>query len=162
MFDKLDRSLSRGSEAVARRMTRRQAAYRFARGTGGALAAISVGGLIEASSAYANCPCGPTPNCLSMYGKQCPDGSNSTYCPSGFSRCTHTACSNCIYPDGQWTCGGCGSGCASYYVCTDCKPSGSCTYCTCRSKCFCSGCCTPAEVVADMQQRGLAGVSSGT
>lgn len=156
-LEKLDSSVSQRSERLARGMTRRQAVFRFMRGTGGALAAISVGGLATAAAAYADCPCGPTPSCGSKYGRSCPDGSTGRYCPTGFSRCERAACgSSCPYTDGQWTCGPCGPGRYSYYVCTDCRPStSSCSHCTCRSQCFCTGCNTPSQVAADMEQRGM-------
>lgn len=152
-LDKGDRAVSTLLERAARRISRREALSRTARGTAGALAAVAGGSLIGARRAFAaDCPCGPTNFCAN-----CPDGSNQVYCPPNRDRCRSSQCSNCPHGDGQWvSCTNCGSGQGSYRLCSDCRNPPSCDYCVCRSKCFCGGCLTFPEMVADMEARGVA------
>lgn len=151
-----DRAISVLSEAAARKLNRRESLFRIARGSAGGLAALSVGGLARATSAFAACggSCGPSSSCLS-YGISCPSGGG---CAAGHDVCNSSRCgANCPWSNGQWVaCTGCHDS-GSYKVCTDCFiQDGTCSpHCNCLSGCLCSGCDTAAQMQADMASRGI-------
>jgi hypothetical protein len=150
----VDAPVSVLAESAARRLDRRQALLRFARGTGGAVAALSIGSLIGARKAFAvDCTCGPSHYC-EYYGLSCP--LYPAYCPSGVDICTSNNCSHCPWSTGQWvSCTGCGPGSASYKVCTDCLHPSCSEHCICLSNCLCTGCETPQQMRDDMERRGI-------
>lgn len=155
---KIDRALSVAGDGLVRRMSRREALGRGAKGAGATLAALAVGDLIAAQSARAaECSCGP-----SRYCDSCPDGSGGVYCNSSRTRCTSGDCPGyCPWGDGQWvSCHGCGPGSGSYRVCSDCRTAECANVCTCLSTCFCTGCNSVNEMLQDMRERGLSEVAS--
>lgn len=162
MVEETDRKLNVVAEDVARAVSRREVVFKGLRGLAAAAAAVSVGSLAGVKDAFARtaCTCSCAyPGCgnCSCRGKTCPTNG----CPSSCKICHLGDCSNggCPYSDGNWVCcSGCGVCGFGYYVCYDCRCptctgcSGCSNKCGCKSGCLCSGCCSPAEVAAEMQK----------
>jgi hypothetical protein len=163
----LDKRTSEFTEDLARSLSRRQLLTRTTKAAVAALAAMSLGTFSGIKSAFAiTCNCNWLPPNIgtSCYGQglgSCP--LNSPWCPSGCSVCTSSSCCNskcgsccCNYSGGQWiSCQGFGTCGLGYKLCTDCKCSTCSTLCTCLSGVQCFGCCTPAQVQAEMRSQGL-------
>lgn len=151
MINEIDRHTSVLTETIARRVSRRAALYKFARGFAGVTAALSIGNLAAARDALAD----PTPGCGCAFpggpcGGNCPSGGG---CPSGCVKCLSSDCGDpCLYADGSWIdtdcpCGPTGNG---FYLCTDCRCLTCNDKCGCRSSCLCGGCRTKQEVALEM------------
>lgn len=157
MTIQVDRRTSVLTETLARRLSRRQALYKLARGFAGATAALSIGNLAAARDALAD----PTPGCGCAFPggvgcSGCPAGGG---CPSGCVKCLSSDCgSPCIYADGNWIdtdcpCGPTGNG---FFLCTDCRCITCSNICGCRSHCLCGGCRSRGEVALEMARFGYA------
>ena len=138
------------ADSAVRKISRRDGLKHVFRGTTAALAGVTVGQLtgVKAANAIA---C----TCSKPRGVWC-SGCASNGCPSGYSICTTSSpCAPCIYSSGYWvSCTGLGSCGFGYRVCRDCWRNSSCsTTCGCLSTVLCSGCCSPAEVKADMARQ---------
>jgi len=149
--DGVERSLERFARLVDRRTLLRRAFQ-----TGFATLTVMVFGSVAlGQKAYADstCSCSFFNTCST-----CPTGTGGG-CPSGAcSVCTGDQCIGCGHASGHWSscgCGTCGFGCRE---CWDCKCGPNCQIvCGCRSDCSCCGCCSPADIAAE-----LARVRQGT
>ncbi len=153
MGTELDRQTSLLAEAFARKLSRRAAIYKMARGVAAATAALSIGNLAAVKDAFAS-SCG----CVFPFGRGCSGCPASGGCPSGCVKCLSSDCpsSPCIYADGNWIdtdcpCGPTGGG---YFVCYDCRCLTCASACGCRSACLCGGCRTKQEVAMEMARLG--------
>jgi len=152
----LDRQIRWTVESFARSIDRR----RFLKGafqSGLAMfAGLSLGSITAATALAADGGCKPcnylTGNTCGHWGYPCPTGTNPA-CPSGCTTCKNCVCQNqCCYAQGFWTvtgCGTCGNGSVS---CKDCKCPDCAHGCTCRSACYCCNCCSPQDIVAELQR----------
>src|SRR6266540_4653120 len=141
LINNADGIISLWSEALARRINRRDLIFRAVKSVAAAAAAASVGSLVNVKEVFAACTCSYLASC-SPYGA-CPFRG----CPSSCTACTSSnGCgTNCPHSSGYWvipncSCGVCGNG---WYECWDCKCPSCSHLCTCKSTCVCSGCCSP-------------------
>jgi len=152
LSNRLDESAGVAGETIARHIGRRDVLRRAVRGAATVIAGVTVGSMIDAKSAFAvSCSkpdCGPTARCSSGV---LPAGQ---YCPSGRIPCKSSQCSNCEWATGNWVaCTGTGRCGLGYWLCSDCRTTSSCSYCTQLSGTYCSGCCSSEEVKAEMKRQ---------
>lgn len=150
LSNRLDESVGTAGETIARHIGRRDVLRRAIRGAAVVIAGATVGSMMNAKAAFANTcsnpDCGPTARCN---GSVMPAGQ---YCPSGRTPCKHSQCSNCEWASGTWVaCTGAGRCGGGFWLCADCRTSSSCSYCTQLSGTYCTGCCSPEEVKAEMR-----------
>jgi hypothetical protein len=143
------------AEQLARGLSRRRFLSKLSR-TAAATAIVLAGGeFVAPSVASALLELG----CSFPGGVRCAN-CPGTGCPAGYSACTTASgCGPCVYATGSWVghsgYGTCKNG---YNRCYDCWNGSCANTCGCGSICLCCTCCSPAEVMAEMnrEQNALA------
>jgi hypothetical protein len=154
VMSRVDEGLSVLGEQVARRLSRRSFLWKGLSGMTVAAAAVASGEISRVTDVAAiDCSC--------MYGLgHCGCDGSCTSCEAfGWTTCTpNNDCDNgnlCFWSSGGWVAGNgactgfgsCGNG---FRECIDCL-GGSCgPYCTGLTRVFCEGCCSPADVRAEV------------
>lgn len=145
---KFDARVGKGTERLARRVSRRDA-LRTAVITGATtVGALALGQRPAFATVRCGPACGPSPRCSSG----CPLTSG---CPSGRVLCTKKAGFRCTceWATGSWVyCSGYGRCGQGFTLCQDCIPTHSCGICICLSGILCGQCCSPTDVVEEIRR----------